>query len=98
MRGATSEQGPDHQTIDAVTRARARLGRIAGRDLLRRRGWGVLGAGAVLAACRPLVLRIADEAPRWTALGRSLALFVAGSALGAAGLLWAGRRRRPSEI
>src|SRR5262245_50937348 len=42
----------EERLLSVVGEARARLGRIAGRELLRQRAWWVLGAGALTAACR----------------------------------------------
>jgi hypothetical protein len=81
-----------------IRRARARLQRVAGRELLIGKTWWVLGAGAVAAASRPLLWRLADEAPLWTGFARALGLFVAGSVTAAGALLVAGRRRGPSDV
>ena len=88
----------EQRLLSAVGEARARLRRIAGRALLRERAWWVLGAGAATAACRPWVWRFAADAPLWTGIGRALAMFAFGSAVAAAALIVAGRRRGPSEI
>jgi hypothetical protein len=87
----------DRAILGAVGRARVRLAQIAGRELLRQRAWWVVGGGAALAVCRPLVFRLADDAPRWTALARSLGFFAAGSAAAAVALVALGRRRGPGE-
>src|SRR5262245_59328002 len=90
--------GADQETLGAVHRARARLARIAGRSFLRQHAAWPLGAGALAAACRPLVSRLADDAPRWAALGRSIGFFAAGSAAAVVVLVALGRRRRPSDV
>jgi hypothetical protein len=94
-----AETSGDRQLIEAVADARARLRRIAGRELLRRRAAWVLGAGAALGACRPILLRLHEDAPRWIAVERAAGLVAAGSALAALFVVvWGRSRRGPSEL
>jgi hypothetical protein len=82
----------------AVRRARARLARVSGRGLLARRaGWAV-GFGAMLGACRPLLIARAAEAPLWFGLAAAAGVTALGAALGAGCLVIAGRRQGPSEL
>jgi hypothetical protein len=81
-----------------VAEARARLGRAAGRSLLLGRWPWAVGAGVAAAMSRPLLWRLGEEAPLWSAPARALALFAAGTALSAGALVVAGRRRGPSEV
>ena len=82
----------------AVTRGRARLGRIEGRALLRRRAAWALGFAALLAALRPLLWPLGEDAPLYLGLVRAALLAIVGFALVAFLLLAAGRRRRPSPL
>lgn len=84
--------------VSVVKEARGRLARIAGRAYLKRKAWLAVGAGAALAACRPLVWRLSEDAPLWLGAGRALGLFAAGSAVAAAAILTIGRRRGPTAI
>jgi hypothetical protein len=93
-----SDGGPDERTAAVVEEARGRLARIAGREMLRTRAWWVIGAGAAAAMCRPLVMRLADEAPRWSAVTRAIGFFAAGSAFAALVLVALGRRRGRSLL
>jgi hypothetical protein len=88
----------EQRTFPAVARARARLARIAGRELLIRRAWWVVGAGAAAAVLRPVVWKLGVTTPLWAGFGRAVGLFAAGSAVAAAAFLIAGRRRGPSDI
>ncbi|MFT3772339.1 MAG: hypothetical protein QM820_43645 [Minicystis sp.] len=96
--GNDGAQGGEQRLLSVVDEARGRLGRIAGREHLREKGWWVIGAGAVAAALRPLVWRLADEAPLWLGIGRAAGLFAAGSMVAAGALIVIGRRRGPSEV
>jgi hypothetical protein len=82
----------------AVQRVRARLARIAGRALLRRRAAWALGVAALLAALRPLLWPLGEDAPLYLGLVRAAILAIIGFALVALALLAAGRRRRPSPL
>ncbi len=82
----------------AVTRVRARLARIAGRALLRRRAAWALGFAALLAALRPLLWPLEEDAPLYLGLVRAAILAIVSFALVASALLYAGRRRRPSPL
>ena len=82
----------------AVTRVRARLARIAGRALLRRRAAWALGFAALLAALRPLLWPLGEDAPLYLGLVRAAILAIVSFALVASALLYAGRRRRPSPL
>jgi hypothetical protein len=89
---------PGHEIVTVVKAARARLARVAGRQLLLRRGiWVILGA-ATLGAARPLYYPLDLAAPLW--LGAALALGVAAvvAGVGLAALVVVGRGRRPSEL
>lgn len=88
----------ERQLLSVITRARARLRRIAGRELLIGKTWWVLGAGAAVSACRPLVWHLADATPLWVGFARALGFFVAGSAVAAGAIVVAGRRRGPSDV
>jgi hypothetical protein len=82
----------------AITRARARLARIAGRALLRRRARWALGFGAILAALRPLLWPLGEDAALYLGLVRAAILAIVGFGVVASALLIAGRRRRPSAL
>ncbi len=82
----------------AVTRVRMRLGRIAGRALLRRRAAWALGFGALLAALRPLLWPLGEDTPLHFGLVRAAILAIVGFAIVASALLILGRRRRPSML
>lgn len=82
----------------AVTRVRARLARIAGRALLRRRAAWALGFAAILAALRPLLWPLGEDAPLYLGLARAAILAMVSLAIVAAALVVAGRRRRPSPL
>jgi hypothetical protein len=82
----------------AVTRVRARLARIAGRALLRRRAAWALGFGAILAALRPLLWPLGEDAPLHLGLVRAAILAIVGFGLVACALLIVGRRRRPTDL
>jgi hypothetical protein len=82
----------------AVSRVRARLGRTAGRALLRRRAAWALGFGALLAALRPLLWPLGEDTPLHSGLVRAAILAIVGFAIVASALLIAGRRRRPSML
>ncbi len=96
--GEDEARDGEHRLRSVIRRARARLSRIAGRELLIGKTWWVLGAGAAVSACRPLLWRLADEAPLWVGFARALGLFVAGSAAAVGAIVVAGRRRGPSEV
>lgn len=85
-------------TTNAVTRVRTRMARIAGRALLRRRAAWALGFGAILAALRPLLWPLGEDAPLYLGLVRAAVLAIVGFALVASALLITGRRRRPSDL
>jgi tetratricopeptide (TPR) repeat protein len=100
-RGDGTRAAPGGAAIAAapvVARARVRLARIAGRELLAGKAWWVVGAGAAAAACRPFFLRIAGDTPLWMGGARAIGLFAAGSAVAAVTLVIAGRRRGPSPV
>jgi hypothetical protein len=80
-----------------VARARARLARVEGRSLLRRRAFWAVGVGALCAAARPLYWPLHDV-PLWMGLGRALLIGGVGLAVASAGLIVAGRRKRPSDL
>jgi hypothetical protein len=91
-------QGGERGLLAVVAEARARLARIAGREHLKHRAWWALGAGAILAALRPLLWRLGEDAPLWLGAGRAAGLFAAGSAVAAGALIVVGRRRGPSAV
>lgn len=94
MSGAT----PGRDIVTVVKAARARLARVAGRQLLLRRGLWVLVGAAALGAARPLYWPLGLEAPLWLGAALALGVALAAGALGLAALVVVGRRRRPSEL
>ena len=99
LTGGTDVAEQEKRTIRrAVSRARARLARAAGRELLRRRAfWAVLTA-AVVGAARPLYWPLGFEAPLWAGAVAALAVMALLSIVGLVALLLLGRRNRPSEL
>ncbi len=93
-----AESAPRGQVERVVALARRRLARISGRRLLRRRGAFVLGAALLVAALRPLLWPLSDEAMLWEGLARSAAFFLSVLALGALALVVVGRRRGPKPL
>ncbi|MEP7122355.1 MAG: hypothetical protein ABJE95_15645 [Byssovorax sp.] len=93
--GPVSEQ---QAVTKAVTSVRTRLARVAGRALLRRRGWWALGAAAILAPLRPFLWPLRDEAPLYLGLVRAGILAGVGFACVASALVLVGRRRGPSAL
>ncbi len=94
------ESRPDGQSSveGVVARARRRLVRISGRDLLRRRGAWAFGAALLVAALRPLLWPLGDDAALWEGLARAAVLFGGALGLGLAIVLSLGRRRGPSLL
>lgn len=88
----------ERQVGEVVARARARLGRVAGRALLFKHGRWVVAAGVALALTRPLVWPLRGDVPLTAGLPRAALLFAAGALVTAIALMIAGRLRRPSPL
>ena len=93
--GPVSEQ---QAITPVVTRVRTRMARIAGRALLRRRAAWALGFAAILAALRPLLSPLGDDAPLYLGLVRAAILAIVAFAVVAYALLIVGRHRRPTDL
>lgn len=88
----------ERQVREVVARARARLGRVAGRALLFKQGRWVVAAGVALALTRPLAWPLRGDVPLTAGLPRAALLFALGALAAALGLVIAGRLRRPSSL